>query len=265
MPRGLAILIAISSLVVPAFAQDAAHQQLEAVPEPPSAEGDRPEANEPTEADLLFTAGRRAFDEGHYDRALDYFRRVQELTGRGELHYHVAVCADRLGQSAEALAAYDRFLESGEGAVEIRRFAARRLSELRAAQPAEEPESAETETQEEQRPRRPIPERRFEVLAPTLMIAVGAFLAVGGTVLAVVGVTENDRLQGAPDGARWAEYAPSYDLASAAGIGAPIAISVALGVMIGGIAWLVTGSTPAPAQAEASSVSWGPGCVRWQF
>jgi tetratricopeptide (TPR) repeat protein len=63
------------------------------------------------EARLLFLAGRRAFDGGRFEDALDSFRRAHELTGDPHLLYDIAVTLDRLRRDREALEAFALYLE----------------------------------------------------------------------------------------------------------------------------------------------------------
>ena len=63
------------------------------------------------EARLLFLAGRRAFDGGRFEDALDSFRRALALTHDPHLLYDIAVALDRLRRDEEALAAFGEYLE----------------------------------------------------------------------------------------------------------------------------------------------------------
>jgi len=57
-----------------------------------------------------FEEGRRAYDSGEYRDAWDYFRQAYVLSRRPRFLYHVGLCADRLGFSAEALKAFRMYL-----------------------------------------------------------------------------------------------------------------------------------------------------------
>ena len=62
------------------------------------------------EARLLFLAGRRAFDSGRYEDALDSFERAYVLTRDPHVLYNVAITLDRMRRDREALAAFERYL-----------------------------------------------------------------------------------------------------------------------------------------------------------
>jgi len=64
------------------------------------------------EARLLFLAGQEAFEQSRYEGALDYFLRAHELTGDDELLYNIGVTADRLRRDADALDAFERYVEA---------------------------------------------------------------------------------------------------------------------------------------------------------
>lgn len=75
------------------------------VAEPAAAQGSRLD-----EARTLFDEARAAFEAGDYLAALERFERVYELTGSPELLYNIGVSADRAGQPAKAVDAYERYL-----------------------------------------------------------------------------------------------------------------------------------------------------------
>ena len=58
----------------------------------------------------VFRTARAAFEAGDYASALPRFREAYELSHRAELFYNIAVSADRLGRSEDAIEAYERFL-----------------------------------------------------------------------------------------------------------------------------------------------------------
>ena len=60
----------------------------------------------------LFVLGREAYLQQRFDEALRYFNAAYELSGRYELQYNVGQAADKLHRNQEALAAFERFLQS---------------------------------------------------------------------------------------------------------------------------------------------------------
>ncbi len=103
------------------------------------------------EARAHFEAGRMAFSRGGYESALQSFQRAYELSERSALLYNIGTTLDRLRRDAEAIEAFEQFLEAqpeSEYAEEVRE----RVRILRAnadAQPDLSPEavasSAETD------------------------------------------------------------------------------------------------------------------------
>jgi tetratricopeptide (TPR) repeat protein len=122
-----AALLMISSSVGVAFAQ--------ADPEPPDeAEADDSGADESgasaeatvvgetqavnVEAHLdnaareLFMAGRAAYEAGRYEEALTQFQRAHSLSGRNELLFNIGQSFDRLRRDADAIEAFERYLQT---------------------------------------------------------------------------------------------------------------------------------------------------------
>jgi len=64
------------------------------------------------EARSLFDAGSLAFEQGRYEEALERFVRAHELSGRAALLYNIGTTHDRLRNDAEALEAFERYLEA---------------------------------------------------------------------------------------------------------------------------------------------------------
>jgi tetratricopeptide (TPR) repeat protein len=87
-------------------------------------------------ARLAFDSGSVAFDEGRYDDAMENFTRAYDLSHRPELLYNIGLSADRLRHDAEALRAFESYLESLPEA-ENRPEVERRMRALRAAIAAE--------------------------------------------------------------------------------------------------------------------------------
>ena len=92
------------------------------------AQGEREE-----EARALFTAGRAAYDGGHYETAQARFQEAYELSGRAELLYNIGQSADRSRKDAEALAAFEQFLADTPADTPHRDIAERRVTFLRDA------------------------------------------------------------------------------------------------------------------------------------
>ncbi len=60
----------------------------------------------------LFVLGRDAYLRERFEEAFKYFNAAYELSGRYELQYNIGQTADKLHRSADALMAFERFLQS---------------------------------------------------------------------------------------------------------------------------------------------------------
>lgn len=92
------------------------------------------DASYDAEARALFEAGRLAFDAGRYEDALQHFQGAYRRSQRPQLLFNVGVAADRSGRVAEAISAYEKFLESVPEDAQ-RPWIEARLAELRALPP----------------------------------------------------------------------------------------------------------------------------------
>jgi len=75
-------------------------------------------AHAQSEADLraarkLFADGMKDQDEGHFDAALEKFRRVQQVKDTQPVRYRIASCLESLGKLREAQRAYEATLDKG--------------------------------------------------------------------------------------------------------------------------------------------------------
>lgn len=134
-----------------------------------------------------YQAGVVAFDAGSYEAALDLFRGAYELSPRPQLLYNIGTTADRLRRNAEAVEAFEAYLEQAPNATNAESVR-RRLEVLReeiARQRALEEAaaaagSAEPDEASESRSRR---RRRWGG-------AIAAVLAVGGGVALAIGLSQ---------------------------------------------------------------------------
>jgi len=62
------------------------------------------------EAKQHFLAGQKHFDSARWGEALVEFDQSYRLSGYPALVYKIALCQDQLGQSADALASYEKYL-----------------------------------------------------------------------------------------------------------------------------------------------------------
>jgi tetratricopeptide (TPR) repeat protein len=180
---------------------------------------DRP-AVEPTEAADLrdeeartrFRAATMAFSDGRFEDALSDFQRAYELSGRLELLFNIGSAADRLRRDAEALAAYEAYLDASEDPPN-RRFVEARVRMLR-ERGAEQDAKAQTiaAPTPEEAAKKSLAERGAEGPSPAgepsdtgvrsswwLWTGVGV-VVVGAIVTAVLLSSRSTRVRDAPPG-----------------------------------------------------------------
>jgi hypothetical protein len=92
----------------------------------------QPNAKAQKDAKVAYDAGKLKMDQGNYAGALPDFQRADALWPGAAPKYNIALCYDKLGRNAEAIAAYRTFINSNPGAKYADRVVAagRRISEL---------------------------------------------------------------------------------------------------------------------------------------
>jgi tetratricopeptide (TPR) repeat protein len=159
------------SLPRPALAQDAAADE---------------------EAHAVFNAAQVAYNQGEFQRALDYFERSYELSARPALLYNIATTQDRLRMDREALASYRRYLElDPEGAqIQLARNRIRDLETRVTDEPQEvdqvvvESSEEDFESREERAVTEPV---EHDDQGPNLLPAIITLSVGGALVLASIG------------------------------------------------------------------------------
>jgi tetratricopeptide (TPR) repeat protein len=102
---GLTMGIGISvSVTSPAWAQRGAGGQ-------PAEDAQGGSETDDQAARWLFNSARDAFEAGDYETALQRFQQSYQLSGRPALLYNIGTTYDRLRRDADALAAFERYLE----------------------------------------------------------------------------------------------------------------------------------------------------------
>jgi tetratricopeptide (TPR) repeat protein len=88
-----------------------AHSSRASTTAPQQARGGIEEDTLDARARELFVLGRDAYLQERFEEAFKYFNAAYELSGRYELQYNIGQTADKLHRSAEALMAFERFLQ----------------------------------------------------------------------------------------------------------------------------------------------------------
>lgn len=185
------------------------------------------------EARANFEAGRIAFADARFADALPYFERAYELSHRPELLYNIGICQDRLGHDAEALEAFEGYLEAipdadNRSEVEQRiRTARERVTRGSGTPPP--PASAD----------------------PTgwILLGVGGAVAIGGAVMLGVGQADAGAIAGSNGTISWTDASAGMDranLLTGVGIGA-----LAAGVALAGVG-IALGASSGGSTAESS-------------
>ncbi len=233
------------------------------------------------EARALFERGRTEYDAGRFDEATRAFRRAYLLSPRYPLLYNIGQAELRAGHDQLALEAFEGYLRQApaddprRSEVEERVLVLQRMgvraptsgtlqsstSESEAeAQPDASSESESTTASEtaETEPLSP-GETHAQATgsgagpAPWIVVGGGAALVVGGAIMMGLGVSDADRVTGAPMGSTWAELEGAASNANLFwGVGIGLA-GVGLAAVAGGLAWALTdgGSSEDSSQASA--------------
>lgn len=128
-----------------------------------------------------------AFDAGSYEAALDLFRGAYELSPRPQLLYNIGTTADRLRRNAEAVEAFEAYLEQApdaSNAESVRRRLEVLREEIARQRALEEAAAAATATDE------PAPESRSRRRRRVIGGVIGAVLVVGGGVALAIGLSQ---------------------------------------------------------------------------
>jgi tetratricopeptide (TPR) repeat protein len=191
--------------------------------QPPEAPSERA-ANADEEARGFFIAGRAAFAAGRYREALERFERSHAMSGRPELLYNIGSAAERAGELGRALEAYRAFVNARPDA-ERRPEAEARVTALAARLARGEPASAERAAGEPRAASEPHsqsatpaldvapdsgPAAGADLLAPALCLTGGGVVLMGGATLLGLGLAARARVEGAPDGATYTDYADDF-------------------------------------------------------
>lgn len=237
------------------------------------------------EARALFQAGQVAFEEGRYENALEYFRRSYELSQRPELLYNIGSAADRLRLDADALRAFEQYLELRpdapnraelEGRIAVLRRAVAAAGATTATTTAATtttatttdtpPDQAETQavatTSTVGGPSAPAGEADAGPgPMPWIVLGAGAAVAVTGVILIGVAAGDVAAVENAPQGSSWSDVSAAYDRSEPLSIAGAVLIGVGGAAMIGGLVWGVVGGSSSSSEQPQAELTIGPGSV----
>jgi len=160
-------------------------------------------------------------------------RAAYALGPRSGLLFNTGTTLDRLHRSAEAIAAYERYL-AAVPEVENRSAVEARLTELRSVPEAGGPRAGEVE----------VPVGGWVVLG------TGAVLAAAGAVLLGVGAVDASAVTGAPLGTYWSQVSGAYERAEAESIAGAVLLGVGGAAAVAGLVWVLV---PAGEGQEAAA------------
>lgn len=215
------------------------------------------------EARALFEAGRAAYDAGAFDEATRAFRRAYLLSPRYPLLYNIGQAELRAGHDELALEAFEGYLRQApaddprRSEVEERVRVLERMgvqastADTLRTSPISEP-ATEGVLDTSAAPTEPTPVAEADATeaavdhgandtgpgaAPWIFVGSGAALLVGGAIMMGVGVSEAERVTGAPMGSSWSELEGSASSANLYwGLGIGLA-GVGLAAVTGGLVW----------------------------
>jgi len=245
--------------------------------EPASAQA-TPTAAAEAEARALFTAGQAAFAEGRFDHAAEYFARAYELSRRPVLLYNLGTAYDRLRRDAEALAAFERYLQElpdAPDAVAINARIAVLRESVRRSTPVEQADPADTEHPEpeattpaplaaSEAPASDAPASDVPGPGPWIVLGVGGAAVVAGAVLLGLAAADVATVEGVTreSGTAWSDVEAAYGRSETESIAGAVLLGVGGAAAVAGVVWVVAGSSSARVEVVPSA---GGGVVRGSF
>lgn len=209
-----------------------------------------------------FASGTSAYQNGDFEAALAHFRRAYELTNSPDLLYNIATVSDRMRRDAEALEAYEGYIEARpkspdrehvKGRIKALREAlrAQQQAELEAEQEARR---AAIEAAEQVKAERPLTRHVGPGPGPWITIGAGGASMVTGAILVGLGQRDQKSVSGAPGGSSFAEYQEMADRGPRRTKAGVALLGVGAAGVIGGVIWQLTGGH----EEEVPEISIGP-------
>ncbi|MEO0600111.1 MAG: tetratricopeptide repeat protein [Myxococcota bacterium] len=217
------------------------------------------EPSAPTEADLerarvLFANGKRLYDEGSYEAAIEAWQACYDISQRDALLYNLSNAYERLGNFSEALAYLNRYRAVAELPPEEHDRLARKASTLEVRVRSE---SAVVETDAPVLTPPPEKSRSGRGAAGTALTVVGGAAAITGAVLGGLALNARGNVDSAcmdVDGRRLCPASADADIRQAEQLGtlSLVALGVGGAGLVSGITVLVSGGDDAGASVEVS-------------
>jgi len=209
-----------------------------------------------------FASGTSAYQNGDFEVALGHFRKAYELTKSPDLLYNIATVSDRMRHDAEALAAYEGYIEARptspdrehvEGRIEALREAI--LAQQRAEIDAEvEARRAAIEAAAKVKAERPLTRHVGPGPGPWITVGAGGASIVTGAIMVGLGQRDRKNVSGAPAGSSFAEYQDVADRGPRRTKVGVALLGVGAAGVIGGVIWQLTGGH----EEKVPEVSIGP-------
>ncbi|MGB3051814.1 MAG: hypothetical protein WBB42_12495 [Polyangiales bacterium] len=201
------------------------------------------------EAKEAFAVGTRAYADGEFETALASFQRAYELTGSPDLLYNIAAVSDRMRRDADALQAYEGYLEARPKSSD-REHVESRIAVLRTAIEARRRAELEAEIESRRvaveaaarvKAERPLTEYVGPGPGPWITIGVGGAALVTGAVFVGLGKRDQKKVENPAPGSSFStveEMADRGPKRSKAGVAL---MAVGGAGILGGLIWQLTG------------------------
>ncbi len=210
-----------------------------------------------------YSEGKKAFEAGKFEDALNKFTEAYNLSGKVDLLCNLAVCSEKLGQPEKARAYYDLYLEENPEVKDAPTICAKLVQrdDLEDQTP-ETPGETEAETEDEWPPREREAQFEMESVAeekkkddkkafgPGLIIGVGGLVVVSGGLTAIAAYKKHRDLEIAcsPDCTDG-----QVDSARKVAITADVLLGVGVVTVAAGVLWWVLSSKKEKEEADVAT------------
>ncbi len=160
-------------------------------------------AAEPSSVEQLEAEAVAAYEAGDFDEAASLFEQAFDASGDPNLLYNAGRVYEEAGKLEKAIEYYERFVHAEGVGLDTRVVASERLSQLKKIVGNDaEPDDADATPDEAAAPPEPTPAddggkppSKTMVIAGSVLVGVGAPVALAGAVLGGLALRNNDRLE----------------------------------------------------------------------